>query len=76
MKQNAAHKNMHEKSLKKNSDKLKMTRATVSLPRDVYKNISIIAKTKKVSIAWVMRDAAEKYIKGHDIPNELQDACL
>ncbi len=37
-------------------------RASVSFPRDVYENLEVIAKEKKVSLAWVVRDAAEKYI--------------
>ena len=37
-------------------------RATVSLPRDVHQTLAALARQKKVSIAWVMRDAAEKYV--------------
>lgn len=37
-------------------------RTTVSLPADVYSTLQDIAKQKKVSIAWVIRDASEKYI--------------
>jgi hypothetical protein len=28
----------------------------------VYSSLEIIAKQKKVSVAWVIRDAAEKYV--------------
>ena len=38
------------------------TRATTSLPPDIYETLRDIAKQKKVSVAWVIRDAAEKYI--------------
>jgi len=38
------------------------TRATASLPPDIYETLRDIAKQKKVSVAWVIRDAAEKYI--------------
>lgn len=38
------------------------TRASVSLPPGVYSTLQDIAKQKKVSVAWVIRDAAEKYI--------------
>lgn len=38
------------------------TRATASLPPDTYQTLQDIAKQKKVSVAWVIRDAAEKYI--------------
>lgn len=37
-------------------------RATVSLPRDIHETLGALARHKKVSVAWVMRDAAEKYI--------------
>lgn len=37
-------------------------RATISFPPEVYETLEGIAKEKKVSLAWVVRDAAEKYI--------------
>jgi hypothetical protein len=37
-------------------------RATISFPPEVYETLEVIAKEKKVSIAWVVREAAEKYI--------------
>jgi predicted DNA-binding protein len=37
-------------------------RATISFPPEVYETLESIAKDKKVSVAWVVRDAAEKYI--------------
>lgn len=37
-------------------------RATLSFPPDVYETIKVIAKQKKVSLAWVVREATEKYI--------------
>lgn len=37
-------------------------RASVSFPPGVYRLLEQIALQKKVSIAWVVRDAAEKYI--------------
>jgi metal-responsive CopG/Arc/MetJ family transcriptional regulator len=37
-------------------------RATISFPSDVYETLEVIAKEKKVSLAWVVRDAAERYI--------------
>ncbi len=40
----------------------KMPRASVSFPRDLYATLERIAKEKKVSVAWVVRDAAEKYV--------------
>jgi len=37
-------------------------RASVSFPPDLYSTLEAIAKQKKVSIAWVVREAAEKYV--------------
>ena len=40
-------------------------RASISFPPDVYETLEIIAKEKKVSLAWVVRDATEKYVVNH-----------
>ncbi len=37
-------------------------RASVSFPPELYRTLEAIAKQKKVSIAWVVREAAEKYV--------------
>jgi metal-responsive CopG/Arc/MetJ family transcriptional regulator len=37
-------------------------RASISFPATLYATLEVIAKQKKVSIAWVVRDAAEKYL--------------
>ena len=37
-------------------------RATISFPPAVYETLEGIAKEKKVSLAWVVREATEKYI--------------
>ena len=37
-------------------------RATISFPTDVYATLDEIAKQKKVSLAWVVREATEKYL--------------
>ena len=47
------------------------TRASVSFPINVYGSLGAIARKKKVSLAWVVRDAAEKYIA--EEANENQD---
>ncbi|MGO9932746.1 MAG: CopG family transcriptional regulator [Steroidobacteraceae bacterium] len=44
------------------SQKPRSIRASVSLPPDIYRSIEALARQKKVSAAWVLRDAAEKYI--------------
>ena len=38
-------------------------RASVSFPPDLYRTLKNIARRKKVSLAWVVREAAEKYVK-------------
>jgi hypothetical protein len=38
------------------------TRTSVTFPSEVYASLEIIAKQKKVSVAWVIRDAAEGYV--------------
>lgn len=44
-------------------------RASVSFPSDIYRTLEQIAKEKKVSVAWVVRDAAEKYVAmNHKLP--------
>jgi predicted DNA-binding protein len=37
-------------------------RASISFPPEIYETLEIIAKEKKVSLAWVVREATEKYI--------------
>jgi metal-responsive CopG/Arc/MetJ family transcriptional regulator len=36
-------------------------RASVSFPPDLYASLEEIARHKKVSLAWVIREAAERY---------------
>lgn len=37
-------------------------RASISFPPNVYQTLEEIAKDNRVSLAWVVREAAEKYI--------------
>lgn len=37
-------------------------RVSVSLPHGLHAELERIARDKKVSLAWVVRDAAEKYV--------------
>lgn len=39
------------------------TRASVTFPADLYAELEKIAEEKKVSVAWVVRDAVEKYVE-------------
>jgi predicted transcriptional regulator len=38
-------------------------RASISFPSDVYRTLEQIARRKKVSLAWVVREAAEQYVE-------------
>jgi hypothetical protein len=46
-----------------NPDKAAMPRASVTFPPDLYRTLENLAREKKVSIAWVVRDAAERYVE-------------
>ena len=37
-------------------------RATISFPAEIYQTLEGIAREKKVSLAWVVREASEQYI--------------
>lgn len=37
-------------------------RATISFPSEIYQTLEDIARRKKVSLAWVVREASEQYI--------------
>jgi predicted transcriptional regulator len=37
-------------------------RASISFPSEVYRSLEKLAKEHKVSLAWVVRDAAEQYV--------------
>lgn len=42
---------------------LRSTRLSVSFPADLYETLEGLAREKKVSLAWVVRDAAEQYVR-------------
>jgi metal-responsive CopG/Arc/MetJ family transcriptional regulator len=46
----------------KKSTESSSIRASISFPTDVYNSLDEIAKQKKVSLAWVVREAVEKYL--------------
>jgi metal-responsive CopG/Arc/MetJ family transcriptional regulator len=52
--------NVNGKSMKMPSTPA--VRASISFPPALYETLEDIAKQKKVSMAWVVRDAAERYI--------------
>ena len=35
-------------------------RASISFPTEIYQNLKEIAQQKKVSVAWVVREATER----------------
>lgn len=45
--------------------KVKCLRASVSFPVELYSELERLADEKKVSLAWVVRDAVEKYVEEH-----------
>lgn len=45
-------------------------RASISFPPQLYRELEHIAKRKKVSVAWVVRDAVEKYVANQPIQRE------
>ena len=46
----------------RSSNELRAVRASVSLRPELYRTLEALARQKKVSTAWVLRDAAEKYV--------------
>lgn len=45
-----------------NKDVPVATRASVTFPTALYQALEEIARLKKVSVAWVVRDATERYV--------------
>mgnify|MGYP001281180853 CR=1 FL=1 len=40
----------------------RMARMSVGFPPDLFRTLEQIADQQKVSVAWIVRDAAEKYV--------------
>lgn len=53
---------MSRKSTRRSSRNNAMPRTSVSFPPEVYRTLEDLAKKKKVSIGWVVREAVEKYV--------------
>jgi len=49
-------------SVRSRRDSAETMRASVSFPAEIYLELEKIASAKKVSLAWVVREAAEKYV--------------
>jgi metal-responsive CopG/Arc/MetJ family transcriptional regulator len=60
MKRRVTTKNTERKGMK--SQKISLVRASISFPPDLYDKLDEIARQKKVSLAWVVRDAGERYV--------------
>ena len=45
------------------ASRVSSVRASISFPADLYETIEELAKQKKVSLAWVVRDAVEQYVE-------------
>ncbi len=53
---------MTTRKKKQVSDAPQALRASVSFPPELYRTLEQMAKQKKVSVAWMVREAAEKYV--------------
>ena len=53
---------MATKKQAKTVDEKPTTRMSVSFPTELHKTLEQIAEQQKVSVGWVVRDAAEKYV--------------
>jgi hypothetical protein len=62
IKRQAAMKRKKDEKRSMNNQRPTLVRASISFPPDLYETLEEIAKQKKVSLAWVVRDAAEKYV--------------
>lgn len=40
----------------------RMTRMSVGFPSELFQTLEQIAEQQKVSVAWIVRDAAERYV--------------
>jgi metal-responsive CopG/Arc/MetJ family transcriptional regulator len=54
--------NARGKTQKSQPKRERAVRASVSLPPEIYRTLEALAKQKRVSTSWVLRDAAEKYV--------------
>jgi metal-responsive CopG/Arc/MetJ family transcriptional regulator len=50
------------KTRKKRDSEPRTARASVSFPAELYEALERIATEKKVSVAWVVREAAAEYV--------------
>jgi predicted DNA-binding protein len=43
---------------------VRQPRASITFPPKLYRTLETLAKEKKVSLAWVVREATEMYVAG------------
>lgn len=55
---------MKTKRVSKKSFETKTVRASISFRADVYAELERIAEANKVSLAWIVRQAAENCVRG------------
>lgn len=48
-------------------------RASISFAPDLYHALEDIARRKKVSLAWVIRDAAEQYVAARSASSKIDE---
>jgi metal-responsive CopG/Arc/MetJ family transcriptional regulator len=53
---------MKEQRSQGRTHRLAAVRASITFPPGLYEALEQLAKQKKVSLAWVVRDAAENYV--------------
>jgi metal-responsive CopG/Arc/MetJ family transcriptional regulator len=63
---------MMTKRASRKNDESRTVRASISFPADVYAELERIAEANKVSLAWVVRQAAERYVR--DVKAEQEKA--
>ena len=51
-----------KRKTKRKAEASSTVRATISFPPDLYQTLEEIASQKKVSLAWIVREASEQYI--------------
>lgn len=49
-----------------NLETVSSVRASISFSPDTYEMLKRLARKKKVSLAWVVRDAVDRYVAEHD----------
>jgi hypothetical protein len=52
----------HIDSMQRNTPRRTTVRVSVSFPREQYDLLERLARDKKVSVAWITRDAVDRYL--------------